>query len=138
MRSATAAIMIGLPDENWMIVYRVLGDIVVFVHLLWIVFLIIGAYWGVRHKKVKFLHISGLAFAVILQAFDWYCPLTHLEIWLRSRHDPSLSYTGSFIVHYAEEIVYLDLPRSLITGLSIFLLIVNSWVYLRKRNSPSI
>ena len=111
--------------------YKVLADIVVFVHFLWIVFLIFGALWGVRNKKIKFLHISGLFFAVILQVFDWYCPLTHLEVWLRSKHDPALSYTGSFIARYMEKIIYVEFSRSLIFALSILLVVINSSLYLR-------
>lgn len=113
--------------------YKVLADIVVFAHLSWIIFLLFGAFWGVRNKRVKLVHISGLAFAVILQVFDWYCPLTHLEALLRSRHDPALSYRGSFIAHYMEKIIYIELPRSLIFALTIFLAGINSWLYLRRK-----
>ncbi len=113
--------------------YKVLADMVVFFHLLWIIFLIFGAFWGVKNKKVKFIHISGMFFALIIQVFDWYCPLTYLEAWLRSKHDPALSYTGSFITHYMEKIVYIELPRSLIFALSVFLAGINSWLYLRRR-----
>lgn len=112
--------------------YKVLADTVVFLHLLWIVFLIFGAFWGVRDRRVKFLHISGLLFAVAIQVFGWYCPLTDLETWLRSKHDPSLSYRGSFIVHYMEKLIYVELPRSLIFALTVVLILGNVWFYLRK------
>jgi hypothetical protein len=114
-------------------VYKVLIDIVVFVHFLWILFLIFGVFWGIRNQKVKLIHISGLAFAIILQAFNWYCPLTHLETWLRAKHDPTLSYSGSFITHYVEKIVYIELPPSLIFILSIFLAGISSWLYLKGK-----
>jgi hypothetical protein len=45
----------------------VLADIVVFVHFLWIVFLVFGAFLGIRHKIIKTIHILGLAFAIIMQ-----------------------------------------------------------------------
>ncbi len=112
--------------------YKVLADMVVFLHLLWILFLVFGVFWGVRNKKVRFVHIAGIFFAVILQVSDWYCPLTYLESWLRSRHDPALSYTGSFITHYMEKIVYIELPRSLIFALTVLLAGINSWIYLRR------
>ena len=44
------------------------------------------------------IHLSGLFFAILIQVFGWYCPLTHLEFWLRSKHDPALVYVGSFMV----------------------------------------
>ena len=119
-------------------VYKILADIVVLIHFLWILFLFFGAIWGVRNKAVKIFHLSGLAFALIIQMFDWYCPLTHLEIWLRSKHSPSLIYAGSFIIHYVEEIVYIELSRTLVLILTIFLCAFNAWFYLRrKKRSPN-
>jgi len=112
--------------------FRILADIVVLIHFLWIVFLAIGALWGRGNKAVRVFHMAGLAFAFVIQVFDWYCPLTHLEIWLRSRHDPALAYTGSFIIHYIERIVYIELPRHLILALTIFLCGFNGWIYLSR------
>lgn len=113
--------------------YKILADAVVVIHLLWIVFLILGAFLGVKYRAMKILHISGLIFAFIIQMFDWYCPLTYLEVWLRSKHDPAFSYTGSFIPHYLEKIVYIELPRYIIFILTVFLCGFNAWMYLRKR-----
>jgi hypothetical protein len=114
-------------------VYKVLADIVVFVHFLWILFLIFGVFWGIRNQKVKVIHLSGWAFAIIIQVFNWYCPLTDLEAWLRAKHDPTLSYSGSFIIHYVEKIVYVELPAPLIFVLSIFLAGLSSWLYLKRK-----
>lgn len=115
--------------------YRILADIVVLIHLLWILFLIFGSFWGVRSKPVKTFHISGLAFACIIQIFDWYCPLTYLEIWLRAQQDPSQTYRGSFIITYVEKIVYIELPPALIIVLTILLCMFTSWFYLRKKSA---
>lgn len=113
--------------------YKVLSDVVVLVHFLWIVFLFFGAFLGVRSKPVKIMHISGLVFAIVIQVFDWYCPLTHLEVWLRSEYDPALAYKGSFIIHYIEKIVYIELSRHLVFIFSVLLCIFNGWFYHRKR-----
>ena len=118
-------------------VYRILADVVVSIHLFWILFLFVGAFWGVQHKVIKIFHLLGLAFALLIQMLDGYCPLTHLEVWLRSKHDPSLTYAGSFIIHYVEKIVYLEISRDWILVFSILLCGVNAWIYLRKRNPPS-
>ncbi|MCK5235647.1 MAG: DUF2784 domain-containing protein [Deltaproteobacteria bacterium] len=101
-------------------------------HLLWIIFLIFGAFLGVRNRVVRILHIAGLAFAVVLNVFGWYCPLTHIELWAKLRHDPSLAYTGSFIIHYAEELIYVNLPHSSLLVLAILLCGINAWYYLSK------
>jgi hypothetical protein len=112
--------------------YKVIADIAVLVHFLWIVFLLFGAFLGVRYRAVKLLHLAGLGYAVVLNLFGWYCPLTHLELWARLRHDPSLAYTGSFIIHYLEDLIYVSLPRSSLLVLTILVCGFNAWYYLRK------
>ena len=113
--------------------FKILADLVVSVHFLWILFLVFGALWGVKNKAIKIIHLSGFFFAILIQVFDWYCPFTHLEVWLRSKHDPAVTYTGSFIIHYAEKIVYLEISHSLIFTFTIFLCAFNGWLYFRKR-----
>ncbi|MFN3533604.1 MAG: DUF2784 domain-containing protein [Candidatus Brocadia sp.] len=112
--------------------FKILADIVVLIHFLWIVFLILGAFAGVRIRLFKFLHIGGLIFAIFLQIMGWYCPLTYLEVWLRSMHDPSTAYPGSFIIHYVEKIVYIELSQNFILALTIILSGLNIWIYLRR------
>jgi hypothetical protein len=111
--------------------YRVLADIVVFAHLLWILFLIAGAYWGRRHRAVMMIHGAGLVFAVVSQAFGWYCPLTHLEVWLMEKQNAAQAYPGSFIAHYAERLVYIEVAPAIIFVLTLVLVGVNVWVYRR-------
>ena len=113
--------------------YKVLTDIVVIIHFFWIIFLIFGVFFGTRNKVVKIFHVLGLGFAFIIQIFGWYCPLTYLEVWLKSKHDSTLTYTGSFIIHYVENMVYLELSRYAIFILTIFLCLFNAWFYLRKK-----
>jgi hypothetical protein len=114
-------------------VYKTLADFFVAIHFLWIIFLFLGSLWGRRNKAVKIFHLSGLVFALIIQIFSWYCPLTYLEVWLRSKHDLTLTYTGSFIIHYVERIIYIELSRHLIFILTLFLCGFNAWFYLRKK-----
>ncbi len=111
---------------------KLLADFVVLVHFLWVVFLFLGGIWGVRNKLIKIAHLSGLLFAILIQVFGWYCPLTHLEVWLRSKHDPALAYVGSFIIHYLEKLVYLDISPSMILIFTILLCAFNGCLYFRK------
>jgi len=113
--------------------HKIFADFVVFVHFLWILFLIFGALLGVRNKAIKYIHVSGLLFAILIQIFGWYCPLTHLEFWLRSRHNPSIAYAGSFIIHYMERLVYLEISQTEVLLATIGLVIFNLWLYLQKR-----
>lgn len=114
--------------------YKILADIVVLIHFLWILFLIFGAFAGIRNKTIKIIHISGLVFAFVIQIFGWYCPLTDLEVWLRSKHDPSLAYAGSFIIHYVEGLIYIEISPWLIFALTLLLIGFNTWFYLGKKS----
>lgn len=117
-------------------IYKLLADAVVLIHFLWIIFLILGAFMGVKKRAIKVFHLSALLFAFGLQLLDWYCPLTHLEVWLKAKHDPALAYRGSFIIHYLEKIVYIQVSRKLILIATVLLCAFNFGVYLRKRDRP--
>jgi len=114
------------------VIYKIFADIVVLIHFLWIIFLITGGFLGRRNRIIKFFHLGGLFFAFIIQIFEWYCPLTHLETWLREKHDPSLSYSGSFIIHYLEKLIYIELSSWIIFILTVLLIIFNVFLYLRR------
>ncbi len=109
--------------------YRILADIVVVTHLLWIFFLIVGAYWGRKHRAVMVAHGAGLVFAVVSQIFGWYCPLTHLETRLAAKQNPALAYPGSFLAHYAEKLVYINVAPATIFVLTLVLVGVTAWIY---------
>lgn len=109
--------------------YKLAADFVVLIHFLWIVFLIFGVFIGKKYRAVKIFHIAGLGFAVVIQIFGWYCPLTHLEIWLRQRHNPLLTYSGSFIVYYMEKLIYIELTPGIIFVLTLFLVSISTYIY---------
>ncbi len=111
--------------------YRVLADVVVFAHFLWIIFLVAGAYWGRKHRAVMIVHGAGLAFAIVSQVLGWYCPLTYLEVWLREKQRASPAYPGSFIAHYVEELVYIEVAPAVIFALTLALISANMWIYWR-------
>ncbi len=112
-------------------IYGILADVIIIVHLLWILFLIAGSYWGSRHRLVMMIHWAGLVFALISQLFGWYCPLTILEVWLQEKRNAAQTYPGSFIAHYAEKLVYIDLSPGIIFALTIVLVGVTILVYSR-------
>ncbi len=109
--------------------YKILADLTVLLHFLWILFLFFGALGGTRNKMVRYFHLFGLGLAFLIQVLDWYCPLTHLEVYFRSKHDPAMSYSGSFLIYYIEKVVYLQIPRYLILVLTIFLCGFNLFFY---------
>jgi hypothetical protein len=106
-----------------------LADIVVVVHLLWILFLVFGFIFALRQSKIAYVHLGGLIFALALNVMGWYCPLTHLENALIALHDVRSTYSTSFIVRYAEKLIYPDIPESYLRGGEILLTIVYLLVY---------
>ena len=112
--------------------YLIAADIVVLLHFSWIIFLIIGAFPGRRYRWIKRIHIGGIFFAFLIQFFGWFCPLTYLEVWFRRMHDSSQKYEGSFIIHYVEKIVYVDLPPKMILILTICIALISALLYLYK------
>lgn len=86
--------------------FKRLGDLVIVAHFLWIVFILAGLPIVLRRPRLAWLHLASLGLALVINLAGWYCPLTYLENWLRSLHDPDLTYSGSFIVHWLEKIVY--------------------------------
>ncbi|MCS7281473.1 MAG: DUF2784 domain-containing protein [Desulfobacterota bacterium] len=113
-------------------VYKVLADFVILVHFFWILFLLFGAFFGLKSKKLRILHIFGLFFAFFIQTFDLYCPLTYLEIYIREKHEPDKAYAGSFIAYYVEKLIYIELSRILILLLTFCVVGTNLWIYARK------
>jgi hypothetical protein len=112
--------------------YKIIADLIVLLHFLWIIFLIFGAFIGRKYRHIKVLHIAAMGFAVFIQVFGWYCPLTYLEVWLRNMQDPSKSYSGSFIINYVEKLVYIQLSGKIILTATIFIALMSAWIYLHK------
>jgi hypothetical protein len=110
-------------------IFKISADIVVFVHFSWILFLIFGVLIGFRIRWVMWVHLGGLVFSLVLQYTRALCPLTYLEVWLRNRHDPSLAYPGSFIAHYAEELVYLQVDKNQLFWLSAGFVVISVIAY---------
>lgn len=104
------------------------ADAVVVLHLLWIVFLILGAIPGRRRAWVKWMHLASLAFSVALQVFHWICPLTHLEVWLR-KLGGAQPYEGTFIRHYVERFVYAEIPRGVVFTGTLAVIVFSAWMY---------
>ncbi len=111
-------------------IYGWLADLTVWVHLGWIGFLLAGALPGRRRPWLRRLHLAGLAYALVLSGAGWVCPLTHLELWLRTRGGMG-TYPGSFLGHWAERLVYLPLPRALVVAAAAAVTGGSLWLYWR-------
>ena len=82
-----------------------------------------------RVKKVReWIGLSRVEFASETW-LQFACPLTVLEMWLRTNAHESV-YSGSFIAHWLQWLLYYDLPAWLFAlGYSLFaLLVVAAWL----------
>jgi len=111
-------------------VYKVAADLTVVLHLVWIGFLVFGALLAYKHPWLRAIHLSGLAFSVTMQVCRWYCPLTYLEQWLQTQHHRDLSYTGSFLAHYAERLVYLRVSSLIVLVLTLVICTCTAYIYI--------
>jgi hypothetical protein len=93
-----------------------LVEVVLFVHLLWCVWVLLG--WTVSRRRpvLRALHIASLIYAIVVETVSWVqCPLTVAETWLEARAgiEPA---NGPFLVRVLDATVYPDLPEWLIVG----------------------
>jgi hypothetical protein len=112
------------------------ADAIVVLHLLWIVFLILGAFPGRRWAWVKWVHLASLAFSIALQVFGWICPLTYLEVWLRTRSGAQ-PYEGTFLRHYVEQIVYAEIPRFALLIGTLVIVALSMWTYFAPKQKKN-
>ena len=109
--------------------YRVIAELCVALHFLWILFVIFGIVFALKGSKVAWLHLAGLMFSLVLNVLGWYCPLTYLENYIRLSGGASGTYTHSFILHYLEPLIYPQLPERLIRAGGIVFVGLNLVVY---------
>ena len=113
--------------------YTIAADLVVLCHLVWIGWLIFGALLAYQRPVLRAIHLGGLAFSVSMQVGQWYCPLTYLEQWLRAQQRPARTYTGSFLAHYAEQLVYLRVEPAVVLILTLLICAGTAYIYLAWR-----
>jgi hypothetical protein len=112
------------------VIYRLLADVVVVVHLGFVVFVVLGGLLVIRWRRLAWLHLPAVVWAIVLELAGWICPLTPLENRLR-RAAGAGGYEGGFVEHYLVPVLYPDvLTRRMQVGLAVFVLSVNVAVYL--------
>ena len=85
--------------------YRLLADLVVIAHLLFIVYALLGGLFGLWRKWSLFVHLPAAAWIAVIEFQGWICPLTPLENKLRSAGGAS-GYEGGFVEHYLIPVIY--------------------------------
>ena len=117
-------------------VFRILADITILFHIVWILFIVFGIIFAFRKSRIAFLHIAGLLFSLLLNLAGWYCPLTYLENYLRVIGESNNDYSGSFIANYLSYLIYPDLPEFYIRIGGILFVVINlvGYAYILKKS----
>lgn len=112
-------------------VFRALADLVVVLHLGFVLFVVLGGLLVLRYPRLAWAHLPCAAWGALIEFAGWICPLTPLENWLR-RQGGGAGYAGGFVERYLLPILYPGhLTRGIQIALGIAVVAVNVLVYWR-------
>ncbi|MDF2156032.1 DUF2784 domain-containing protein [Vibrio sp. CAU 1672] len=86
-------------------IYRMLADLVVMLHLLFIIFALFGGALILWRVYMLFVHIPAALWVAVISFKGWICPLTPLENQLRQAAGGE-GYPGGFVEHYIIPVIY--------------------------------
>ena len=119
------------------IMFRVLADGLVVLHLGFILFVIFGGLVVALWPKAIWAHIPCAVWGITIELSGFICPLTSMENYLRLQAGQS-AYSGDFIIHYIEPVIYPEgLTRELQVIMALLAFAINAvvylWLLLKKR-----
>lgn len=94
--------------------YAALAVVVLFVHVLFILWVIFGALLTRSRPRLRGLHIVSLGWGILTELLPWTCPLTLLENWFEDQAGLQ-PYSGGFLLHYLDKLVYPNISSSTLT-----------------------
>jgi hypothetical protein len=117
-----------LPASNF---YSALASAVLFLHGLFISWVIFGALLVRSRPILRWLHIASLVWGILTELLPWPCPLTLLENWLEARAGVE-PYQGGFLLHHLDRVVYPDISPTVLTVAGVFVCALNLALYARQ------
>ena len=127
--------------------YLLAADAVLFLHVLFVVFVVVGLFlifagklmsWDwVRNWWFRVIHLVAIGIVVLQSWLGVICPLTKLEMALRDRAGDT-TYAGGFVSHWLETILYYRAPAWVFavvyTAFGALVLLSWFWVPPRRRH----
>src|SRR6266852_5399243 len=111
--------------------YHVLATAVATVHLLFIIFVVVGGVLVLRWPRLMWLHLPAAVWGVLIEFGGWYCPLTNLENALLRRAGRA-GYSEGFVAHYILSLIYpAGLTRGIEMAIGLLVLAINLGIYVR-------
>jgi hypothetical protein len=110
-------------------VYRVLADLVLGIHLAFVLFVVLGGLLALRWRQSAWIHVPAALWGAFIEFSGGICPLTPLENWLRERGGTG-GYSSSFIEHTILPVLYpTELTRELQIALGASVVAINFGIY---------
>ncbi len=112
------------------VIYRLLADAVLILHLLFIVWAVGGGLLLLAgRQRVAWLHLPAALWASAIEFGGWICPLTPLEWQLRGRAGEA-GLSGGFVDRYLTAWIYPDgLTRNIQITIGLVILVLNIMIY---------
>jgi hypothetical protein len=109
--------------------YRILADLTVGLHFVFVLFVIVGGLLILRWPKVAYVHVPVAVYGAAIEFVGWICPLTPLENSLRRQAGES-GYSTGFVEHYILPLLYpSSLTREIQLLLGLLVIAVNLGIY---------
>lgn len=110
-------------------IHRLLADVVLVLHLAFVVFVVLGGLLVLRWPRLAWVHLPVALYGALIEFVGWACPLTPLENDLRRRGGEA-GYEGGFVAHYIVALLYPSgLSHEMQIALGFLVLLVNGAVY---------
>lgn len=110
---------------------HLLAALTLAVHLLWILWVIFGAFFTRGRPLLAAFHVLSLAWGIVVELSPLPCPLTLAEQYFRQRAGIE-SFHGAFLAHFLDRIVYPDLPETVLVMAGVFVCAGNLLLYARR------
>jgi hypothetical protein len=111
--------------------YSALAIAALFLHALFILWVIFGALLTRPRPILRGLHIASVVWGILTEVLPWPCPLTLLENWLEGRAGVE-PYQGGFLLHYLDKLVYPDISANVLTIAGVIVCVANLAFYARQ------
>jgi len=110
-------------------VYQTLANVVVVIHLSFVIFVVLGAVLTLWRRWIIWLHFPAFLWAVWIEFSGGICPLTPLENWLRIKGGQG-GYESDFVATYLLPVLYpAGLTRNVQLLLAITVIVINVAIY---------
>jgi len=115
--------------------FRVAADAVLVIHLLFVLFVVGGAFFVLRDPKLAWIHVPAACWGIFVELTGRICPLTTLENVMLKQAGLS-GYSESFVQHYVVPIIYpTGLTPQIQYALAVIVALINgaaySWILYR-------